>query len=114
VNEGIRTVIYPVRDIEKAKVLFRALMGEPAQDSPVYVGYAIDGQNIGLTPSGDRNGATGPVCYWHVDDIESSLKALVDAGAELLQPVRNVGGGRLIASVKDAEGNEIGLAHDTR
>ena len=112
-TEGIKTVVFPVKDLERAKALFRALMGEPHHDAPYYVGYTIDGQNIGLTPSADRKGVAGPVCYWQVDDIRASLQALLDAGAEPLQDVRNVGGGRLIASVKDAEGNEIGLAQDS-
>ncbi len=30
---------------------------------------------------------TGPVGYWHVDDIKSSVKALLDAGAEAQQEV---------------------------
>ena len=52
---------------------------------------------------------TGPVNYWHVDDINKSLKALLDAGAEVQQEVRDLGGGKLIASVKDADGNATGL-----
>jgi predicted enzyme related to lactoylglutathione lyase len=52
---------------------------------------------------------TGPLAYWHVDDIKASLQALLDAGTETQQEVRDVGGGRLIASVKDADGNVIGL-----
>ena len=52
---------------------------------------------------------TGPVGYWHVDDIKQSLKALVDTGAKAQQEVKDVGGGKLIASVKDADGNVIGL-----
>jgi hypothetical protein len=39
----------------------------------------------------------------------SPLKQLVDAGAATQQAIRDVGGGRLIASVKDADGNIIGL-----
>jgi predicted enzyme related to lactoylglutathione lyase len=52
---------------------------------------------------------TGPLNYWHVDDIEKSLQNLLDAGAETQQAVRDVGGGKLIASVKDTDGNVIGL-----
>jgi predicted enzyme related to lactoylglutathione lyase len=52
---------------------------------------------------------TGPVGYWHVDDINQSLKLLLDAGAETLQAIKDVGGGKQIASVKDADGNIIGL-----
>ena len=34
------------------------------------------------------------------------------AGAETLQDVQDVGGGRLIAFVKDADGNLVGLLQD--
>jgi predicted enzyme related to lactoylglutathione lyase len=52
---------------------------------------------------------TGPVGYWHVEDINKSLEELVAAGAEPEQPVRDVGGGKLIATVRDADGNVVGL-----
>jgi predicted enzyme related to lactoylglutathione lyase len=56
---------------------------------------------------------TGPVCYYHVSDIEKSLQSLLDAGAQVQQAVKNVGGGRLTAWVKDADGNITGLMQDT-
>jgi predicted enzyme related to lactoylglutathione lyase len=52
---------------------------------------------------------TGPAGYWDVDDIQESLKLLLDAGAEVQRAVSDVGGGKLIASVKDADGNITGL-----
>ena len=52
---------------------------------------------------------TGPVGYWHVDDIAEAPKALLGAGATTQQAVKDVGGGKLIASVNDADGNVIGL-----
>jgi predicted enzyme related to lactoylglutathione lyase len=52
---------------------------------------------------------TGPVGYWHVDDIKKSLTALLNAGAVAQQEVKDVGAGKLIASMKDADGNVIGL-----
>jgi predicted enzyme related to lactoylglutathione lyase len=45
----------------------------------------------------------------HVDDIEESLRALLDAGAEAHQRIRDVGGVKLIASARDADGNIIYL-----
>jgi predicted enzyme related to lactoylglutathione lyase len=72
-------------------------------------GAAVGGQDVGLDPHGHSQGMTGPVGSWHVDDIKRSVKALLDAGAEELQEVKDVGRGRLIASVKDADGNVIGL-----
>ena len=109
VNHGIRTIIYPTRDLAKAKALLTALAGAPAQDAPYYVGFELEGQQIGLDPNGHAQGMTGPIAYWHVDDIEASLAALVGAGAEPQRPTRDVGGGRLIATVTDRDGNVIGL-----
>ncbi len=112
-NQGIRTIIYPVKDIAKAKALFSKLLGkEPYADQPYYVGYKVEGQDIGLDPNGHKAGMTGPVGYYHVDDIKKSLQLLLDAGGQLQQDVRDVGAGRLIAIVKDVDGNPIGLIQD--
>lgn len=42
---------------------------------------------------------TGPIAYFHVDGINGTLVRLVDAGAETVRAVNDVGGGRLIAWV---------------
>ena len=106
-NQGVKTVIYPVTDIAKAKAVFTALLGvEPYVDAPYYVGYKVAGQDIGLDPNGHKHGMTP---YYQVDDIKQSLQALLDAGATRVQDVTDVGGGKLIAVVKDTDGNIIGL-----
>ena len=107
---GIRTVIYPVNDLARAKALFSTLFGaEPVVDAPYYVQFDVAGQNIGLDPHGHRHGQAGPVAYWHVDDVDKSLAALVEAGAEVVQEPTDVGGGHLVALARDADGNLIGL-----
>lgn len=107
---GLKTIIYPVRDLARAKALFSVLLeAEPYADEPYYVGFRDAGQDVGLDPNGHAAGMTGPVPYWHVSDIRARLAALMEVGADLLQDVRDVGGGRLIASVKDADGNLVGL-----
>ncbi len=112
-TEGLKTIIYPVKDLAKAKAFYAALLGvKPVVDSAPYVGFDIAGQHVGLVPGGDGVGADGPVGYWHVGDIRQSLKTLTDAGAVVQQDVRAVGGGRLVAAVKDADGNVIGLIQD--
>ncbi len=109
-SEGIKTIIFPVKDLARAKALYGSLLGvEPDTDHPHYVGFSLGGQHIGLLPNGHASGMTGPVGYWHVDDIESHLKALLGAGAQMQQAVKDVGGGRLIATVKDPDDNVIGL-----
>jgi predicted enzyme related to lactoylglutathione lyase len=113
-NQGIQTIIYPVKDLAKAKAQFTELLGkEPYADSPYYVGFKVGGQNggqdIGLDPNGHQAGVTA---YYHVSDIKGSLQKLLDSGAESVEEVKDVGNGRLIGSVKDASGNIIGLLQD--
>ncbi len=74
-----------------------------------YVGFRVGDQEIGLDPYGHTLGLTGPVGFFQVSDIQQSLQALLDAGARTQQEVKDVGGGMLIAYVKDADGNSIGL-----
>ncbi len=108
--EGIRVVIYPVTDLAQAKTLYRTLLGvEPYSDEAYYVGFRMGDQELGLDPHGHAKGMTGPVGYWQVNDIQNSLQLLLDAGAQAQQEIQDVGGGKLIASVKDADGNIIGL-----
>jgi predicted enzyme related to lactoylglutathione lyase len=108
-NQGIRTVIYPVKDIAQAKALFSKLLGvAPYADAAYYVGFRVGDQEIGLDPNGHKHGMTA---YYHVDDIKKGLQMLLDAGAQVQQEIKDVGGGRLIASVRDADGNIIGLIH---
>jgi predicted enzyme related to lactoylglutathione lyase len=109
-NQGIRLLIYPVKDIARAKTLYSKLLGiEPYVDEAYYVGFRVGDQEIGLDPNGHNAGMTGPVGYSHVNDIKKSLQLLLDAGAQAQQEVKDVGGCKLIASVKDADSNIIGL-----
>jgi predicted enzyme related to lactoylglutathione lyase len=112
-TEGIKTVLHPVSDLAKAKAVYTALLGiEPQHDAPYYVGYETAGQHIGLVPGGGPQGMTAPVAYWHVPDIQAKLAEVTAAGATVKDPVRDVGGGRLVATVTDADGNVLGLLQD--
>ncbi len=112
-TQGIKTVLHPVTDLEKAKPVYAALLGvEPTADAAYYVGFDAEGQHIGLVPGGSSQGMTSPVAYWHVPDIEAKLAEVTAAGASLKDPVRDVGGGRLVATVTDPDGNVLGLLQD--
>jgi predicted enzyme related to lactoylglutathione lyase len=97
------TIIFPVKDLGAAKAVFQALLGEPVMDQPYYVQFAPGDQEVGLDPHGFDKGMTGPVTYWHVEDIRSVVAELVAAGAEEVQAVSDVGGGRLIATVRTGD-----------
>lgn len=112
-NQGLHTVIVPVRDLAQAKALYQALLGTaPYADQPSYVGFRTAGQEIALDPNGHAKGMSGPIVYWHVDDLHERLQQLLAAGAVIDRDVQDVGGGRLIVSVSDADGNVVGLLQD--
>lgn len=106
----VNTVIYPVADLDAAKRVFTALLGtQPHTDESYYVGYNVDGQEIALDPNGHRKGLTGATPYWSVDDLEATIASLTEAGATVTQKPTDVGGGRTVAVLADADGNMIGL-----
>ena len=112
-TQGIKTVLHPVSDLEAAKAVYTALLGvAPQADSSYYVGYDAEGQHIGLVPGGGPQGMTSPVAYWHVTDIEAKLAEVTAAGAKVKDAARDVGGGRLVATFTDPDGNVLGLAQD--
>jgi predicted enzyme related to lactoylglutathione lyase len=112
-TQGIKTVLHPVSDLAAAKAVYTALIGIPPQaDAPYYVGYDAEGQHIGLVPRGGPQGMASPVAYWHVADIEAKLAEVTAAGATVKEPARDVGGGRLVATFTDPDGNVLGLLQD--
>ncbi|MFJ3582187.1 VOC family protein [Streptomyces sp. NPDC090127] len=112
-TEGIRTVLHPVSDLAKAKEVYAALLGvQPQADSEYYVGFDVAGQHIGLVPNGGPQGMTSPVAYWHVPDIEAKLAEVTAAGASVKDAAKDVGGGRLVATFTDVDGNVLGLVQD--
>src|SRR5438046_10556634 len=97
-TQGIKIVLHPVTDLERAKAVYTALLGIPPQaDSSYYVGFDVAGQHIGLVPSGGPQSMTSPVAYWDVPDIEAKLAAVPAAGATVNEPPRDVGGRPLVA-----------------
>lgn len=112
-TQGIKTVLHPVSDLAAAKEMYAALLGVPPQtDESYYVGFESAGQHIGLVPGGGPQGMTSPVAYWHVRDLEAKLTEVTAAGATVREPAHDVGGGRLVATVSDRDGNVLGLLQD--
>ena len=112
-TRGIKTVLHPVSDLTKAKPVYTALLGvPPTSDAPYYVGYEAEGQQIGLVPNAAAQGMTSPIAYWHVPDIEAKIAEVTAAGATVKEPAHDVGGGRLVATVTDPDGNVLGLLQD--
>jgi predicted enzyme related to lactoylglutathione lyase len=112
-TQGIKTVLHPVSDLATAKAVYAALLGVPPQaDESYYVGFEARGPAHRAGAGRWTAGHASPVAYWHVPDIEAKLAEVTAAGATLKEPARNVGGGRLVATVTDPDGNVLGLLQD--
>src|SRR4030081_3359618 len=112
-TQGIRTLLLPASDLATSKAVYAALLGVPPQaDESYYVGFEAARQHIGLLPGGGPQRMTSPVPYWHVPDIEAKLAEVTAAGATVKEPAHDVGGGRLVATVTDPDGNVLGLLQD--
>jgi predicted enzyme related to lactoylglutathione lyase len=112
-TQGIKTVLHPVSDLAAAKEVYAALLGvQPEADAAYYVGFEAARQHIGLVPGGGPQGMTSPVAFWHVSDIEAKLAEVTAAGATVKEAAHDVGGGRLVATFTDPDGNVLGLIQD--
>lgn len=112
---GLRTTIYKVSEVDKAKKWYaKAFDTPPYFDEPFYVGFNIGGYELGLLP--DREStiekADSVLSYWGVLDIHKTYKKLIDLGAEEHEKPTNVGGELMVASVKDPWNNIIGIIYN--
>jgi predicted enzyme related to lactoylglutathione lyase len=108
---GLRTAIYKVPDLEKAKQWYAEAFGtSPYFDMPFYVGFNIAGYELGLQPDEKNERRTDNVeVYWGVEDVEGSYTRLLSLGAVAHNPPQNVGEEIIVATVKDPWNNVLGL-----
>jgi predicted enzyme related to lactoylglutathione lyase len=103
----VSLIVYPGNELASTKQIFSKFLGvEPYVDGPYYVGYKVGDMEIGLDPNAQN---AEPVTYIDVADIRSSLQEMIALGATLLQDVKDVASGLLVASVKDKNGNILGF-----
>ncbi len=112
---GLRTAIYKVSDLQKAKEWYTKILGEkPYFDEPFYTGFNVGGYELGLMP--DENIATDKqesvLTYWGVDDVELVYTHLIDLGASPHAAPEDVGGGIKVATVKDPWANILGIIYN--
>jgi predicted enzyme related to lactoylglutathione lyase len=109
---GLRTVIYKVSDLARAKAWYGRTFGiAPYFDEPFYVGFNVGGFELGLDPDiGTQSpGPGGALAYWGVRDLAGALADLAARGVKVRSPLQDVGGGILVASIEDPFGNPLGL-----
>ena len=111
---GLRTTTYKVSDISQAKIWYSNILGfEPYFDEPFYVGYNVAGYELGLQPD-EKNDAKsdGVITYWGVENVEERYNELLAAGATTYEAPNEVGGGIIVAAVKDPWDNVFGIIYN--
>ncbi|MBI2077047.1 MAG: VOC family protein [Euryarchaeota archaeon] len=109
--QGLRTVIYDAEDLPKTKAWFEKVTGKkPYFDQPFYVGFNVGGFELGLDPARQKVSAGGAsVAYWGVADATQAVKRLGKLGATVVEPVKEVGEGIKVATVRSPFGHVIGI-----
>ncbi|HRI19569.1 MAG TPA: VOC family protein [Panacibacter sp.] len=109
--KALRTVIYRVNHLQKAKEWYINITGiQPYFDEPFYVGFNINGFEPGLDPdSSNVQQGNNSIAYRAVDNIEQAVEKCVSDGAVIESPVQNAGGAIYVAVIKDPFGNSVGL-----
>ena len=109
--QGLRTVIYHVDDLQKAKEWYSDVLGiKPYFDEPFYVGFNVGGFELGLDP--DMEGISkgnNVVAYWGVKDARAAYERIQELGATKESEPQEVGEGIIVATVSDPCGNVFGI-----
>lgn len=109
---GLRTVAIHVPDLASARDWYAEVLGkQPYFDEPFYVGFDVEGFELGLMPEEGAMlaGPGGAIPYWAVDDIAAASSRLAWLGAHVDRPTEEVGGGIVVAHLRDPWGNRFGL-----
>jgi predicted enzyme related to lactoylglutathione lyase len=109
--QGLRTVIYHVDDLQKAKEWYSKVLGiKPYFDEPFYVGFNVGGFELGLDPDVEGiSKGNNVVAYWGVKDAKAAYQRVQGLGAKKHEDPREVGGGIVVATLADPFGNIFGV-----
>lgn len=109
--QGLRTIVYKAADLEASKAWYTRILGQkPYFDTPYYVGFNVGGFELGLHPGGeDLWDGVDSITYWGVPDIDAARARLLELGAKEHMPVQDVGEGIRLGSVRDPQGNIVGI-----
>lgn len=112
--QRLRTIVYSAQNLPKARAFYcAALDQEPYFEEPFYIGFDVNGCELGLDPNAPAAGQAGPVTYWRVIDADAAHARLLTLGASAHQDVHDVGGGIRLGSVVDPNGNVVGVIAET-
>jgi uncharacterized protein YndB with AHSA1/START domain/predicted enzyme related to lactoylglutathione lyase len=97
---GLQAVTFPVEDLEAATAFYAALLGHsPTLEEAASTVFDVEGFG-------------GARAYWGVEDVDAAVGRGVELGAVVLQPPTDLGGGVIVAAVRDPAGNALGFTYN--
>ncbi|HLJ99176.1 MAG TPA: VOC family protein [Streptosporangiaceae bacterium] len=121
---GLTTVSFFADDVDAAQAWYTEVLGAKPYftrdigGKPVYAEFRIgDYQHeLGIIDSRfapPRSAQpSGAIVYWHVDDVNATVKRLLDLGATEYEVPTERGPGFVTASVTDPFGNLLGVMYN--
>ena len=109
---GLRTIIYPTRDLAQDKVWWEDILGkEPYFDKEFYVGFDAGGYELGIDPKAELS--DGPITYWGIEDVDEAVEHFMKNDCELYSEPRDTGNGITVAIVQKLYDQQlIGLIYN--
>ena len=110
---GLRSLIYAVNDIDKAKAWYSQVLGkDPYFDHPAYVGFSVGGFELGLLAENADSAPGSASGYWGVNDVDAEYARLLALGATEHTALQDVGDGVRLGTVLDPFGNVFGVIYN--
>ena len=105
---GLATVIFPTADLQASKAWWvQALGKQPYFDEPFYVGFELNGYELGINPGAAIE--DGPVSYLRTDNIVRAFSDFIDMGCTIVGGISSVGEGIRVGELRNPEGFVFGV-----
>lgn len=111
---SLRSIIIPAHDLSNLKEFYTHLLGKaPYFDEPYYVGFDLEGREVGLDPQLPSAGQSGPYPVFSISiPIEQAYDKAKTLGAYGHKEPHHVGGGLMMALLQDPGGNMFGILEE--
>ncbi|MDO8732806.1 MAG: VOC family protein [Actinomycetota bacterium] len=105
---GLATVIFPTADLQASRTWWQQALGkEPYFDEPFYVGFDLNGYELGINPGAPID--NGPVTYLRTENIERAFSQFIDNGCTIVGGISAVGEGIRVGELRNPEGFVFGV-----
>ena len=109
---GLATVIFPTADLSASKAWWQQALGkEPYFDESYYVGFELNGYELGINPGAPLE--NGPVAYLRTENIVRTFSHFIDNGCTIVGGISAVGEGIRVGELRNPDGFVFGVIENS-